>query len=149
MKKSIILMMILLVVAAVPCFAETEIVLMAPYATLVTDGALVLEPANNNVGWWETVDDQIIWRTEVPRRGNYEVKIVYSVAEEFAGSTVDVAIGDKNVEWVVESTTDWGSYTTVNLGKVNLDKGEIQVKLQATDIPDRFVANVQVVILTR
>jgi len=148
MKKNLILMLILMVLVAAPMFAD-DIMLMAPYATLVTNGALVLENGNTNIGWWESLDDQIIWTADIPRRGNYTVKVVYSVAEEFAGSTVNVTVGGETMEWKLESTGDWSNYTTAEVGSVRLSKGSVEVKLQAIDIPDRFVGNVQVVLLTK
>jgi len=157
MKKVFILPVLLLLIGtlSMSCLSggeaapaeKAEITLRAIYAELTTTSELQIEAENQNVGWWSDLNDQVKWTTEIPNKGTYSVQIVYSVDESFAGSVVDVTIGDSQLEWEVASTTEWTNYQAADLGTVELSAGMTPVILKAKSIQDRFVANVQMIIL--
>lgn len=120
-------------------------------AVLTTSGALVLEEKEDgyNVGWWESTDDVISWEFEAEYSTDYAVALQLSCDPQFPGSTIAVTVGNQPVgELVVPDTGDWSTYTTREVGVVSLEAGTHTVELQATNVANRFVANLRRVILT-
>ena len=149
MKTSLLFTAVLLAALVLSCTSTggaasgepIELTLSAVDAELVTEGQLQLEDANQNIGWWASTDDQARWTLEVPEDGEYTVLARYSCTETQPGSVVKLTVGDASLEYTVESTVDWTSYTKREMGKMKLKKGSQPVVIQALSIPARFVMN--------
>ncbi|GAB6089375.1 carbohydrate-binding protein [Spirochaeta dissipatitropha] len=124
---------------------EARIQLPARNATLESTGALVFE--SPNIGWWERTEDRITWDVEVEIGGTYMVSLVASCDPEFPGSTVDVTINGQTVQTTIPSTGGWEYYRILEVATVNLSPGSYELLVQASNVHNRFVANLSEVIL--
>jgi hypothetical protein len=128
------------------------ITLAAENAELITDGALVLEgdaDAGYNVGWWETINDEVSWDIEVESAGRYTVSIYYSCDPQFPGSTVAVSAGNEMVAGTIRDTSAWDSYITQELGTIQLEAGMQTITIRATSVANRFVCNLRRIALEK
>jgi len=153
MKKNLLLTAVLLAAMVVSCTStggaaggntgepKVEITLTAAEAELITNGAMVLENGDTNIGYWASTDDQAKWTLDVPEDGEYTVVCRYSCTESQPGSIVKLTVGDQSLEYKVKSTTDWTSYTKREMGKLNLKAGKQTVVAQATKIAAKYVMN--------
>jgi hypothetical protein len=130
--------------------AAAPLVLKADAAKLKDGGGegIRLEDAGN-VGWWSSVKDLVSWTFQVADAGDYTLKINYSVDAQFANSAVKITVGDKSLDWAVASTETWKNFVDFELGTVALAAGPQTITFQATKLPDRFVANVKSITITK
>jgi hypothetical protein len=126
-----------------PASPTTVIKLGAKDAQLVTTGQLQYEESDvrNNIGWWGKTDDQIKWNLEVKEAGTYWVIARLSCDPQFPGSTVNVTINGKVMEFKVPDTGSWIDYVDVVAGSVELKPGAYPVLVQAKVVANRFVCN--------
>jgi len=150
MKKFYLLILLLSIALVMACNTtgsssgkpKINIQLQAAEAELITDGTL--ETDGINIGWWESMDDQIKWTFEITKKGEYTVLAFLSCPEEQAGSEVDVTMGDQTNSFKVRSTgSSWEDFTYIEIGKYTLSKGTHTILFQATKIAARFVCNIK------
>lgn len=91
----------------------------------------VFESTYGNIGWWSSLEDLIAWTVRVDQPGTYEVSIDYASADGASGDRVEISIGSKTVQGVVEGTGTWDDYQTLKIGTVELDAGEYEVNVRA------------------
>jgi len=153
MKKAAFALVIVVIALLVGCAGEpVTITLAAEDATLTSDGALTLEgddAEGYNVGWWETITDEVSWDIDVESAGTYTVTINYACDPEFPGSTVVVSVGDQSVQGTIRDTSAWSSYITQELGEIELESGAQTVSIQASAVANRFVCNLRKIELTK
>jgi len=76
---------------------------------------------NHRIGFWGNLNDSVVWDFDRTNCGMYSVELTYSLAGKT--SDVEVAIGgSKPVRRTITSTGSWYCYTTVNLGRVYMEK---------------------------
>ena len=153
MKKAALLVVVVVVAMLAGCSKEpVTITLAAEDADLTTDGALVLEQDNEsgayNVGWWETITDEVSWDINVEQAGSYTVSVNYSCDPQFPGSTIVVSVGSQSVQGTIRDTGAWSSYVTQELGTINLQAGTRTVSVRASSVANRFVCNLRTVVLS-
>lgn len=100
------------------------------------DGSLLLT-AENGLGvgpeikympeWrafgWFTAADRVEWEVEVPKAGEYEVQLEWSVSDEEAGREFLLEAGDQQLTGVVAKSGSWETFTTANIGRLSLKDG--------------------------
>lgn len=154
MKKAIIAIMATAIIFLTSCLTTSgssdpvEIKLKAVDSTLETTGNLLIEDGGN-IGYWENLEDVVMWDLEIPSNGEYNVFLKMSCDPEFAGSTVAVTIGDQVLEVLILDSGAWSDYKTLEVGSINLKKGSYTIKVQATNILNRFVGNLSYVKLVK
>ena len=76
----------------------------------------------NAIAYWWRGNTWFSWDAEVPKSGKYVVQLTYGCLSRAAGSTYEVAIGDRKVSGVVRTTGRWATFTTDDVGTIELDK---------------------------
>jgi hypothetical protein len=134
-----------------PTEPKTVIKLTAKDAQLVTTGQLVYEEAadRDNIGWWGKTDDQIKWNLEIKEAGTYWVLARASCDPQFPGSVVDVTINNKTMSFKVPDTGSWTDYQLIECGSLELQPGTYPVLVQAKSVANRFVCNLNAMIVEK
>lgn len=146
MSAAVLLLVFIAGCASTPAeTVETRITLEARDAVLETTGALIFE--SPNIGWWESTEDKITWNVDVEVEGTYMISMFISCDPEFPGSTVDATINNQTVQIVIPDTGGWDYYRLMEVGTVDLTPGSHELVVQASNVYNRFVANLSDVIL--
>jgi len=115
---------------------------------------------------WTSVEDVITWNVDVQTTGDYEAILHYTCPEADAGSTVELAFA--NAKLAATITPGWDpplynnqdtiprpkaestmkEFRPLALGTVHLEKGQGPLRLRATEIPGKSVADVRLLTLT-
>jgi arylsulfatase A-like enzyme len=112
---------------------------------------------------WTKPDDAIEWSVDVKQPGSYEVELWYTCPPGDAGSTVTLSCGGATLAATI--TPGWDpplntgddrvprvegfdkEFRPLTLGKIDLPAGPATLRLQATQIPGRSVADVRRIVL--
>ena len=118
--------------------------LTADDAEIVGDGAVLEVGTPSNIGNWQRVQDGLKWRVRGAKPGAYTVSAVVSIPNDEQGSTFDVWLQGKKVSGTVPGTGSWTSYTTIQLGTLQVSEGgEIVVELKPTKLVKGHVMNLR------
>lgn len=77
--------------------------------------------ANGEIGHW-TMGSNVHWKFKVTDPGVYEVYIKQSAIDRYRGSEYDLIVGKQVLKGKVESTSHWGIFKSVKVGKITFDK---------------------------
>jgi len=80
---------------------------------------------NVNIGYWLDPRPRAEWIVEVKQPGEFEVSA--TVAATGDGARVTVSAGDAALQAAIPNTGDYGKYTTVKLGRLNIRQPGRQV----------------------
>ena len=115
---------------------------------------------------WRTLEDAIVWDIEPHTTGEYEAILYHTCPEEDAGSTVELALGSHRITATIapgwdpplrhnqdtiprhEAESQMKEFRPLSLGTIHLEKGRGQLRLRATSIPGKSVADVRLLTLT-
>jgi putative membrane-bound dehydrogenase-like protein len=114
---------------------DGSLVLKAAHAR-VYGPSVVFEQELSNLGYWNSPEDRAEWDVVVPKGGEYEVHLDYSVAEDFAGNTLAIQAAGQVITFKVPSTGTWDNYRTEKIGESKLAAGAIELTA-ASDGPIR------------
>ena len=76
----------------------------------------------NALAYWWRGNTWFSWAADVPKSGKYVVQMTYGCISRAAGSTYEIAVGDRKVRGVVGTTGRWATFTTDDVGTIELDK---------------------------
>jgi hypothetical protein len=115
---------------------------------------------------WRTLEDAIVWDVEANTTGDYDAILYYTCPEADAGSTVELALGSHRITATIAPGWDpplrtnqdtiprpaaesqMKEFRPLSLGTIHLEKGRGQLRLRATSIPGKSVADVRLLTLT-
>ncbi|MEZ6146534.1 MAG: arylsulfatase [Planctomycetaceae bacterium] len=115
---------------------------------------------------WTSPDDCMVWNIDVHTTGRYEVDIDYTCPESDVGSLIELSFGDNRLTGHVTPGWDPPLYTnqdtlprppaesqmkefrSLNLGEMELKKGQGMLVLRALEIPGENVMDVRRITLT-
>lgn len=83
---------------------------------------------------WTNPNDFLLWEFELPRKGEYVVKVTYSCAPRHGGSIMLLSGGKEEVEFKVKSTGGWERFKETKVGRIRLPKGPNTITLKASSI---------------
>jgi len=89
----------------------------------------------DSIAYWWRCNASVEWEARIPKRGTYLVQLTYGCISRSAGTTYEIAVGDRKVRGIVRTTGRWATFTTDDAGQVQLDKAgpvAIEVKLLRT-----------------
>jgi len=115
---------------------------------------------------WVNVDDIITWGAEVGASGKYRVEIEYACPEEDVGSTIQLSFNDSKLKGKITESHDpplrggendrhprgesyVKDFKTMELGVIELEKGEGTLTLSALEKPGNQVMEFRLLMLTR
>ncbi|MBQ10894.1 MAG: dehydrogenase [Planctomyces sp.] len=93
---------------------------------------LVFESKYKNLGYWNSLDNRAAWSVDVPRAGNYTVRMVYACHNNTAGNRYLLQCLDAQLTGQVVGTSTWDVYKTQTMGNMKLPGGRARITLQAT-----------------
>ncbi|NLR93954.1 arylsulfatase [Flammeovirga agarivorans] len=115
---------------------------------------------------WTSINDSITWDVSVPSKGKYNVKLYYTCPEGDEGSEFSLTIGesvldgkiveawdpplqgaDKDLYPRIESYVK--DFKTLDLGEINIEKGDFRMTLKATKIPNKKVMDFRMLLFER
>jgi hypothetical protein len=89
--------------------------------------SIVLEDQYKNLGYWSSENDRVAWSVEVPKSGEYVVRLNYACADDSAGNGWTLEAGSKRLAGHVAGTGTWDNYRGVDVGRVPLTPGKQQI----------------------
>ena len=111
--------------------ADGTLVLTAT-AAQIEGKTIKIDPKNEFLGWWYSLNDQATWPIEIPTAGEYEVTLTYSVHPSSAGNSFQLEIGKTNLRGKAASTGSWETFKQIKLGKIKLASGKQIVIIHPT-----------------
>ncbi len=130
-------------------FGDGRIVLSALDARVEgTRAKLETHPGNHRIGFWTNSADTVHWTYMASRPGMYRVELTYSAAGE-DGTQFDLEFGERTLHGELPATGSWYKYTTIDLGRLYLDKprGEYDVAVRCTKKVGVAVMNLKAITL--
>jgi arylsulfatase A-like enzyme len=115
---------------------------------------------------WTQLDDSLVWLVDVQTTGSYQVSIDYTCREADAGATIELSLNGAKLSGLVTPFWDPPLYTnqdtlprphgestmkefkTLELGTLNLEKGQGPLTLRALNIPGQTVMDLRRLTLT-
>jgi arylsulfatase A-like enzyme len=115
---------------------------------------------------WTQLDDKITWDTEVAASGTYEVELHYSCNKADIGSEVELTVGEQKLSFKITEPHEAPlqgdehdrvkrqesyvrAFKPVKLGRMQLQKGQQGMTLQATKITGTQVMDVRLVMFEK
>ena len=97
---------------------------------------------------WVSANDSISWKAEVPKEGDFEVKVYYSCAEDAIGSVFEVSLGKSKIQGTIKEANnpeEFGAaedrviraesyvkdFKPLKVGTMHLEKGKGTLTLKA------------------
>ena len=133
--------------AIVQASADGSITL-TPFTAEIYGPTIVIEEQHQNLGWWSSADDTVVWTINVPRAGRYVVSWIWACEASAAGNTVVIEAAGKSLRHKVTATSSWDDYQTGDLGELELPAGEIRLTAKPASRPLPALADVKSVTLT-
>jgi arylsulfatase A-like enzyme len=115
---------------------------------------------------WTSPEDSITWQVKVPEDGTFKVSLYYSCKEGDEGSTIRLSVGDSYLDTKITEAHDpplrgmeedlspriesyVKDWKTVDLGTIELKKGEASMCLTALDMPGNSVIDFRLFLFER
>lgn len=101
---------------------DGSIELVAHDARVTGEGKAAYEHGaeRDNIGFWNSVKNQVEWDFRVQKPGRFEVQVIYSAIDTSAGNEFTVSIGEQTVIGRVESTGAWGQFKARKIGTLEV-----------------------------
>jgi len=101
-----------------------------------------------DIGYWTDMSDSARWVVSVSKAGMYDVIAIVSCDSNSAGSKFSLRLDQQELFADVPTTKGWCDYTTVNVGRVTLNKtGDETITIVPTAKPGVAVMNLREVVL--
>ena len=80
---------------------------------------LTYETALGNIGYWHSPDDYAAWSFQVTNAGTYTLSMDWACADESAGNSFTVKLGQSTIRSTVDGTGagTWANYRSIFLGR--------------------------------
>ena len=76
----------------------------------------------NNIGWWDSSGQSLMWHADIPRSGTYRVELEYSLPSSHTNH-FDLTCGDETLSFTTPGSGGWDQWKTMPLGQIKLTKG--------------------------
>jgi hypothetical protein len=109
--------------------------------------SLVFEAKYKNLGYWMSADDRALWTVDMPRAGQYEVRLTYACDNGTAGNSFQLKCGEARLTGKIVGTGTWDNYRTTTLGRVRLAAGRVRVLIEPVGDPNNCLMDLQELVL--
>ena len=109
--------------------------------------SLVFEARYKNLGYWMSADDRAIWTVDMPRAGQYDVRLVYACDNGTAGNSFQLKCDKAMLTGNIVGTGTWDNYRTTTLGRVRLPSGRVRVLIEPVGDPNNCLMDLQELML--
>jgi putative heme-binding domain-containing protein len=104
--------------------------LKATSASIYGD-TLTFEPENANLGYWQSANDRALWTFHVDRPGTYTVTLEWACADDSAGNTYQIRVGNSVARHEVSRTgPNWATYQSIFVAEFKLPAGEHRLDIR-------------------
>ena len=100
-----------------------------------------------NLGYWMSADDRAIWTVDMPRAGQYDVRLVYACDNGTAGNSFQLKCDKAMLTGKIVGTGTWDNYRTTTLGRVRLPSGRVRVLIEPVGDPNNCLMDLQELML--
>jgi putative membrane-bound dehydrogenase-like protein len=111
--------------------------------------SLVFEPQFANLGWWTKEDDHAVWTIDVPKAGKYVVQLDYACADNAAGDTFVLTLGEQSLVGKVVGTGKWEEYRQEKIGELSIPAGQRRVVFRSEGPIRAALIDLRAIRLTR
>ncbi len=122
--------------------------LLTPYDGEIYGSTIVIEDKHQNLGWWSSADDVVVWTIEVPRPGKYSFSWTFACDATASGNRLLIDAAGKTLTHRVDKTRDWDDYQVQTIGALELPAGQVRVTLKPASRPLPALADVKRLVLT-
>ena len=109
--------------------------------------SLVFEAKYKNLGYWMSADDRALWTVDMPRAGQYDVRLVYACDNGTAGNSFRLKCDKAVLTGKIVGTGTWDNYRTTTLGRVRLPSGRVRVLIEPVGDPNNCLMDLQQLLL--
>jgi putative membrane-bound dehydrogenase-like protein len=88
-----------------------------------------------NLAEWTSLDDLAVWELDVPKAGEYSVRMEYCCDNRSANNPFLLQVAGETLTGHVAGTGTWNQYDEVLLGKLNLPAGKARLTFRAQEPP--------------
>jgi putative membrane-bound dehydrogenase-like protein len=92
---------------------------------------LVLEEKYKNLGYWSSLDDQAVWRIDVPKDAKYAVRLDWACHNGTAVNTALIEVAGRALSFKVIGTGTWDEYHQYEFGTLELPAGQHRLVMKA------------------
>jgi putative heme-binding domain-containing protein len=110
--------------------------------------SLMFEDQYRNLGFWASSHDRAVWELEIPKAGEYSVRIEYACDQNSSGDRFLLTIGDQSISEAIESTGTWDNYGWHSLGTIELKKGSTTAVLRSTGPVSSYLMDYRTIVLS-
>jgi hypothetical protein len=104
---------------------------LLPKNAAIFGKTLQMEKKHDNLGYWTSEDDHVVWKLDVPAAGTYAVELEWSCADDSAGNTLVIQSGEKKLTHKVAGTGTWHDYRVIWIATTDLPRGNIEVTMRS------------------
>ena len=122
---------------------------LTPFEAEIYGPTIVIEEAHQNLGWWSSAEDLVVWTINVPQPGTYSVEWTWACDAQAAGNGIRIEALGKSITSRVRKTAGWDDYQTTKLGELELPAGEVRLTFKPTSRPLPALGDVKSVVLRR
>ncbi len=122
-----------------PAFAQLKAPKKGSKIAIESDGG------DQNLGYWTNPSASASWQVQVDKKGTYQVTA--QVATQSNANAIKFSLGDRTLKTQLPNTGDYGSYKTVALGTLLIDKVGVNTFTLTADPNGWDAVNVRKIIL--
>jgi putative membrane-bound dehydrogenase-like protein len=93
--------------------------------------SLTLENKHGNLGYWSSEDDHVVWTLEVPASGVHAVELEWACADDSAGNTLIIQVGERKIVHKVAGTGTWDDYRVIWIATTDLPQGRVEATVRS------------------
>lgn len=108
---------------------------------------VVLEETYRNLGKWQSEEDRVVWSIQVPKAGQYHVRMDYACDDTAAGNRYRVIVAGQTLGGTVRGTGGWDAYRGQTIGTVDLPAGPAEVLFRSDGRIEGFLIDLREIVL--
>jgi putative heme-binding domain-containing protein len=108
---------------------------------------LTFKTEYQNLGEWKSMDDLAVWDIEVPKAGEYSVRMEYCCDNRSANNPFVLQVGGETLTGHVAGTGTWNQYERVLIGKMSLPQGKARLTFKSQGQPEGSLIELRSLVL--
>ena len=135
-------------IRSMPEFRKGMVRVLGKHARISGSRNAKFDSEINALAYWWRGNTWFSWDADIPRNGKYVVQMTYGCISQSAGSRYEIAVGERKVWGVVRATGRWATFTTDDVGEIELDKrGRATITVRLVNTPGKGIMTLHAVTL--